>query len=194
MPLDIPKENLILSVGYLEKRKGHDFVILAIANIPREIRPRLGIVYLSSSEDDVRAREYKKYLERLADDNRVEVSFFPDVSDDELVLLYNKAKLTTCAFIREPFGFIPLESMACQVPVVAINEGGLRESIIHNQTGILTKRDMVEFVKAMEYLLKNEETRIRMGKSGRQHVLNNWSWERATEELENNFLSLLRTQ
>jgi len=191
-PRDILKENLVLSIGHVEPRKAHDFVILALAALPRQIRPKLSVIYPPLTKDATIGIEHKRYLEQLADDNDVEVLFFEGVSEEELVLFYNKAKLTTCAFISEPFGLVPLESMACQTPVIAIGEGGLKESVIHNQTGILTKRDIIEFSRAIEYLLKNEEIRIKMGRFCRRYVLENWTWEKSAGELEKSFLSIIK--
>ena len=91
----------------------------------------------------------------------------------------------------EPFGIVPLESMACETPVVGICEAGLRESIVNNETGILTERDPTEFGRAVESLLENENVRRRMGESGRQHILDHWTLEKMTERLEKHFFDIL---
>lgn len=188
-PLDIPKDNLVISVGHLCPGKGHDFVIKSIAQISDLVKPKLAIVYPIVA--DGVAIEYKIYLQRLADENAVETLFFENITDVELVRLYNKAKVTACAYIREPFGLVPLESMACQTPVVAVREGGLKESVIDHHTGLFSERNIVDFAKTIEYLIKNEELRINMGIAARQHVLNNWTWDKAREELERNFYKVV---
>jgi glycosyltransferase involved in cell wall biosynthesis len=37
----------------------------------------------------------------------------------------------------EDFGMVPVEAQACGIPVVALNEGGARESVLHDRTGVL---------------------------------------------------------
>ena len=62
------------------------------------------------------------------------------ISDEELVLLYNKAKMVVYAPYCEPFGLVPLESMSCGTPVVGVGDGGVKETVINGKTGILTGR------------------------------------------------------
>ncbi|MFB6469892.1 MAG: glycosyltransferase family 4 protein [Vulcanisaeta sp. AZ3] len=59
------------------------------------------------------------------------------VSDDELVKLYANAKFTVFPFTHEPFGYVPVESMACGTPVLTYNKQGPAETVINNETGWL---------------------------------------------------------
>ena len=59
------------------------------------------------------------------------------VSDDELVRLYANAKFTVFPFIHEPFGYVPVESMACGTPVLTYDRQGPGETVINNETGWL---------------------------------------------------------
>ncbi|MBP6920944.1 glycosyltransferase [Candidatus Gracilibacteria bacterium] len=58
-------------------------------------------------------------------------------SDIELRELIRGAKATIYIPVDEDFGMSPVESMACGTPVIGVNDGGLRESIIDGETGIL---------------------------------------------------------
>ncbi|MCM8792617.1 MAG: glycosyltransferase family 4 protein, partial [Candidatus Omnitrophica bacterium] len=188
-PLDnVNKENVVISVGHLEPRKGHDFLIYVLARISSFLRPRMVIVYPYDSEWH---KEYGRYLQELAQKNKVEIDLFSGISDEELVNLYNRAKLTLCAFFREPFGLVPLESMACGTPVVAVKEGGLMESVAHNKTGVLVDRDIDKFSQAVDYLLRNDKIREEMGKIGRQYVLERWHWDISVKALHKVFLELI---
>lgn len=52
---------------------------------------------------------------------------------------------------NEDFGMIAIESMACGVPVIAPDEGGYRETIVHGETGVLLeKNSAVELAKVIE--------------------------------------------
>lgn len=58
-------------------------------------------------------------------------------SDVELRDLIRGATATIYVPVDEDFGMSPVESMACGTPVIAVNDGGLKESIIDKKTGIL---------------------------------------------------------
>jgi len=58
--------------------------------------------------------------------------------------LYSKAAVFVCPSIYEPFGIINLEAMACGTPVVASNVGGIKEVVVHGETGYLVSVDQME--------------------------------------------------
>jgi glycosyltransferase involved in cell wall biosynthesis len=69
------------------------------------------------------------------------IEFLGKVSDQELVDLYSNALYTLFTFTHEPFGYIPVESMACGTPVLTYNRQGPRETVINGVTGWLAKSD-----------------------------------------------------
>lgn len=69
------------------------------------------------------------------------IDFLGKVTDDHLVDLYSNALLTLFAFKHEPFGYIPVESMACSTPVLTYNMQGPSETVINNRTGWLADSD-----------------------------------------------------
>ncbi|MEM4577172.1 MAG: glycosyltransferase [Candidatus Nezhaarchaeales archaeon] len=71
-----------------------------------------------------------------------------------LVELYSNALYTLFTFTHEPFGYIPLESMACGTPVLTYNKQGPSETVIHGRTGWLVQDDD-EMVETAEKLWKN---------------------------------------
>jgi glycosyltransferase involved in cell wall biosynthesis len=69
------------------------------------------------------------------------ITFLGKVSDGKLVELYSNAVFTLFAFNHEPFGYIPVESMACGTPVLTFNRQGPAETVTDFQTGWLVKTD-----------------------------------------------------
>jgi uncharacterized membrane protein len=63
------------------------------------------------------------------------------VSDDELVDLYSNALFTLFPFTEEPFGYVPVESIACGTPVLTYNKQGPSETVDHGVTGWLANSD-----------------------------------------------------
>jgi glycosyltransferase involved in cell wall biosynthesis len=82
-----------------------------------------------------------------------------------------------------------LESMASGTPVVGVREGGVEESILHQCTGLLVERNPQEFAQAVRYLLSNRDVATEYGRNGREHVLENWTWENSVINLENHLLA-----
>lgn len=176
-PLDLSREDFVLSVGACGPSKGFDFVIRSLGKIDRSVRPELRIV---SNEF---APTWKSFLESVASEHGVRLSMQKALDDDALLGLYNRAKLVVYAPYLEPFGLVPLEAMACGTPVVGVREGGVRESIVDGVTGLLTDRDEREFAVAVHRLLASPETAAEMGQNGVRHVAGSWTLEHAAARL-----------
>lgn len=184
-PLNLERENYVLSVGTCIPPKGYDFLIRSIANIPKQTRPELVIVGNSSDE------LWIEYLKTLAKENNVDLDILTQISDEDLIRLYNKAKLVVYAPYLEPFGYVPLEAMACGTPVVGVKEGGLRESILHNKTGILTQRNEKDFAKAIIKLMQDQELWNKFSANGVKYIESAWTLEKAGERLLENMYKIL---
>jgi len=176
-PLNLPRENFILSVGSCGPHKGYDFAIRSLHLINELSRPRMVIVSNSNTPG------WDTYLTNLAAELGVSLEIKNGISDSELVHLYNRTKLFVYSSILEPFGLTPLEAMACGTPVVAVKEGGVRETIIHKQTGILTDRDEKVFADAIAALLQDDSVSKQMGDKGRELVCDSWTLEQAGRSL-----------
>ena len=69
------------------------------------------------------------------------ISFLGKVTDAELANLYSNALYTLFAFEHEPFGYIPVESMACRTPVLTYRKQGPSETVVNSKTGWLSNND-----------------------------------------------------
>jgi len=177
-PLNLPRDEMLLSVGALTPNKGFDFIIESLGHVAESIRPELVIV------SNYQEPQERAYLESLAAGKQVRLTMLTMIKVDELVRLYNTAYATVCAQVLEPFGLVPLESMACGTPVVAVAEGGLRESLTDGHTGLLVNRDPHEFAAAVERLLTDSSFAERLGQQGRADACERWAWERSIRQLE----------
>ena len=63
------------------------------------------------------------------------------VSDEELVGLVGNCIATIYIPVDEDFGMSPLEAASAGKPTIGVNDGGLRETIIHKKTGYLIPKD-----------------------------------------------------
>jgi glycosyltransferase involved in cell wall biosynthesis len=177
-PTNAPRGDFVLSVGSCHHIKGFDFIIRSLGRMDSKRRPKLVIVSNAWSKD------WEAYLVSLAVRLKVDVTFKRCVSDFELVSLYNEAKLFVYAPYLEPFGLVVLEAMACGTPVFAVKEGGVRESVTHNETGILADRDEEVFAESMLDLLHDDQKRKRLTRNALDAVRGFWTWKHAAQRLE----------
>ena len=172
------REPIVLSVGGLEWKKGHDFVVDALATIPAAARPRLVVI------GDRAHPGYADALRAQADRAGVALTVCVRASAAELARWYARAAVVACAQVREPFGLVALEAMAAATPVVAVAEGGLRETVVDGETGFLTPRDPARFADGVRALLDDAPLRRRLGDAGRSCVTTRWTWERSVDQVE----------
>jgi glycosyltransferase involved in cell wall biosynthesis len=157
----------VLSIGALHPLKGHDLVIDAMATLEGSAVP-LVIVGDRGSEGPA--------LAARADRLGVDLQIKHGVPFGEVIRLVQGARVVACGQIREPFGLVPLEAMAAGRPVVAVNDGGLRESVRHESTGLLVNRDAADMGAAILRLLRDPDLRSRFGAEGRRDVERHWQW------------------
>jgi len=73
---------------------------------------------------------------------------------------------------HESFGLVPLEAMACEVPVIATNSGGITEVVAHGETGYLCEVGDIETMAHFAVQVLKDPKRAReMGRRGRAHVI-----------------------
>jgi glycosyltransferase involved in cell wall biosynthesis len=113
-------------------------------------------------------------------------------SDKKMARVFSSATVTLGLNPIEAFGLKTVESMACETPVLAVNEGGYEETVVDGVTGYLLPRDPEAFAQKIKYLYKNPDIVKRMGKSGREHVKKNFTWEVHNKCLEKHLLRLAK--
>lgn len=124
----------VVAVGAIDQLKAQDLIVEALALLPASERPLLRLVF---ERIDPR---YAERLEELARDRRVAVQWHRAIDDVELRDLYVGAVATVGTARLEPLGLTPIESLACGTPVIAIDEGGYRETVQHGVNGLLVPR------------------------------------------------------
>jgi phosphatidylinositol alpha-1,6-mannosyltransferase len=170
---------LLLTVGRLQRRKGHDVMLQALARIDRRATP---VRYVIVGDGEERER-----LERLSADLRLDrcVQFVGVVPASDLPAYYAAADV----FVHpnridagdiEGFGIVFLEAAAAGLPVVAGDSGGVPEAVLRDVTGVLVSgTDVSELHDAVTGLIASPERRRVMGAAGRARVVSEFSWERA---------------
>ena len=172
-----PRERLVVSVGEINPHKNVGFIIEAIGAIAPP-RPRL--VWVGNAGH----RYYRDSMHELARRLGVEFESRTGIADGELVELLNRAAVMAYAPRLEPFGFAPLEANACGLPVVAVAEGGLRETVEDGVNGLLVPAEPAAMARAIETLLAEPARAARLGAEGARRVAERWTVEAAVDRLE----------
>ncbi|EWC63215.1 Glycosyl transferase, group 1 [Actinokineospora spheciospongiae] len=173
----------IVSVGRLVPRKGFAEVISAL-----RLLPDTELVIAGGGADvegDPQARALLEHAGSVGVRDRVRLT--GRVSRRSMPALLRSADVVVCAPWYEPFGIVPLEAMACSVPVVATAVGGLVDTVVDGVTGLLVPpRDPVALAKALRSLLADPTQRQALGLAGYDRVQARYLWEhvaQATEEV-----------
>jgi len=97
-----------------------------------------------------------------------------------------------CTPWYEPFGIVPLEAMACAVPVVVAAVGGLQNSVVDQVTGLhIPPQDDEALAGALARLLSDAKWRRKLGAAGRRRVERHYSWDHVAALSEAAYLSTL---
>lgn len=168
----------VLSVGAVENHKDYGFLIRALSRLPKNRRPPLVIVGGSANGSVLTS------LNKLASACGVDLTVRLRLSDLELAEAYRQARAFVYSPRLEPFGLVVLEAMASALPVVAVAEGGIPESIEDGETGILVKRDEDAFADALDRVLTDTSEARRLGTAAKQCAHEAWTWEAAAERIE----------
>lgn len=111
------------------------------------------------------------------------IEFVESPADSELWSLYENCTAVVYTPFNEDLGLPPVEGMAHAKPVVAVDRGGPRETIVHGETGFLVEPAAGAFSAILEMLAGNSSLVRRLGANGREHA-KQFGWESFTGPLD----------
>ncbi|MBP2330667.1 glycosyltransferase involved in cell wall biosynthesis [Kibdelosporangium banguiense] len=171
----------IVTVGRLVPRKGFQTTIDALALLPDTELVIAGGPVKGKLGDCPQAQTLLARARRLGVGDRVRL--MGQVDRRKMPGLLRSADAVVCVPWYEPFGIVPLEAMACGVPVVAAAVGGLLDTVVDHSTGLhVPARNPVALADALTALLHNEVMNETYGIAGRDRVVARYSWDRIALE------------
>ncbi|MBC5792763.1 MAG: glycosyltransferase family 4 protein [Nanohaloarchaea archaeon] len=163
-------ENIVLFVGRMYPQKGPGHLIEAMPEI-LDSRPEAKFVMCGSG-----ATEHYKGIAKSKVGEKVH---FPGyVSDEELIALMKNAEMMVTPSVYEPFGIVPLEAAACETSTVGSYTGGMKDTIVHEYTGLHTyPEDSGSIAYQVNRALNDPGWNDWMGDNARERVEDNFRWE-----------------
>jgi glycosyltransferase involved in cell wall biosynthesis len=173
----------IVSVGRLVPRKGFETMIRALPEIPRAELVIVGGPPRGELGADAEAQRLRRLAARLGVAERVCLT--GGIGRDDLPAVLRSADVVSCTPWYEPFGIVPLEAMACGIPVVAAAVGGIRGTVVDEVTGRLVPPNSPhELAEAINPLLRNPQLRAELGRAGCDRARRRYTWDRIAADTE----------
>ena len=177
----------------LVERKGLADAITALADVPGAELHVAGGPEASALAADPEAQRLRALAERLGVADRLVLR--GRVGRDAMPALLRSADAVVCVPWYEPFGIVPLEAMACGVPVIATAVGGQKDSVVHGVTGVhVPPREPTALARAMRQLLQDPERRREYGANGAKRARLRFGFDRIARSTRDVYLSLTASE
>lgn len=160
----------LITVSRLIKRKGIQNVLQSLAEM-KDDSIKLTIIGEGNYET-----ELKKICNNLGLSNSV--SFIGFRERNTLPEYFSQSDLFILPSLAEAFGNVIAEAMACGLPIISTNEGGIPD-LVNTENGILIKPGSVEEIKAAIIAMRtNEQMRKKMSEANINKMREQFKWEK----------------
>lgn len=168
-------EKIVLFVGRLSHQKGLEYLVWGAPKILKE-HPEAKFVVSGSGDQS-------RYLSLASQLGVADKFYFCGYTPDHLLpSLYSVAETFVAPSIYEPFGIVALEASAARKPVVGSYVGGLKDTIVHEYTGLHTYPAHVDsIVNQVTRVLSDRSWSNWLGKNGHSWVETNFTWDRISK-------------
>ena len=163
--------SIVLFVGRLIPRKGLHYLVEGARQVVREHNETLFAIV---GDGPLKSQIVSKVAQAGLASN---FAFLGDVSETELTMLYGCSDIFAFPSIQEGQGIALLEAQASALPVVAFNVSGVTEAVLDKQTALLVEPDSTYLAEAILTLLSDAALRQTLGAKGREHMLQELTWD-----------------
>jgi glycosyltransferase involved in cell wall biosynthesis len=158
--------------------KGLRYLLEAVAKLRTE-RPEVTLTVIGKPKP---GGESAKTIENLGLQDVV--TFVSGVPDSRIVELYSEAEVAVVPSLYEGFSLPAIEAMSCGIPLVATTGGAVPEVVgPDNETAFLVPPgDGEALAHKIGYVLDHPRIAAKVGRAGRQRVMDHWSWRHTAEK------------
>jgi glycogen synthase len=186
----------VLFVGRITRQKGIIHLVNAIKHLDKDIQ-----VILCAGAPDTQdiAKEMEDLVSEIQKERDHVIWIDEMLPKSEIIELYSHAAVFCCPSIYEPFGIINIEAMACNTAVVASAVGGIKEVVVHGETGLLIpveqqntapfepinpEKFAKDLADGVNQIIADKELREKMAAKGRQRVEEHFSWSEIAKQIK----------
>lgn len=178
----------VLLVGRLAEWKGQHILLEAA----KSFLPDAHVRFWLAGDALFGEEAYKQQLMDQIRENKLDNVTLLGHVDDIQGLMQQADLLVHTSITPEPFGQVIVEGMAAGLPVIASNEGGPTEIVVHNETGLLiTPKDPDLLAMSIRHLLEHPAERQSMGEKGRKRVQEHFVIERTVTQITRYYEGLI---
>jgi len=183
---NVDEKNQILFVGRLKRGKGLKYLIDAFGILNK----RYEDLTLKLVGDGPQKSQYENRCKELGiSDN---VIFTGNLPNKELPKIYNESlAFVSSTFTEAAVPRVVMEAWACETPVAITDISQVSTSEINGAGLTFKKRSKKDIIEKIEYLIENEDKRIKMGKEGRKRVQEKYSWYDTVEKTTQAYYKIL---
>jgi glycosyltransferase involved in cell wall biosynthesis len=189
-----PAEQIVLYVGRFDPRKGIETLVRSLAMSEVRNRGKIRLVIAGGTDSESADEQERKRIAQIIQEvGLTEQTIFPGhLGHDVLPLYYAAADVCVIPSHYEPFGLVAIEAMACGTPVVASDVGGLKFTVVPEETGLLVApQDTAAFAAAIDRILTDELWATKLRKQASARVRQKFSWTRVGIQLSDLYRRLL---
>lgn len=166
------KQPVVLYVGGFDSYKNVEKLLEAFSVLQKNIKPLYLVMPGKSAPQRLKALENK--IESLGiKDNVLMPGFVPE---EDLVKVYNLAKVFVFPSVYEGFGLPPLEAMSCGIPVISSAAASLPE-VTGDAAILVNPEDTEDIVSALRKVLEDEGLRMELSEKGLKRA-GEFSWKK----------------
>lgn len=188
--LNIESSCIFLSLNRYERKKNLGLALesmkLLLEMMDKNDSDNIHLIMVGGYDDRVLENiEHFKELVTLASNLGItdKVTFLKSPSDKVKIGLLRSAKCLLYTPDKEHFGIVPIEAMYVGTPVIAVDSGGPRETVVNAVTGYLCEQTPEEFSKAMLKFATGVNDKETMGAASHSRVVSNFSFDKFSEHL-----------
>ncbi|MEM7131518.1 MAG: glycosyltransferase family 1 protein [Chloroflexota bacterium] len=189
------KPNYVLYVGgTFPARKNYQTLIRAYAQLPKEIRHKHQLVFLTGSKKGSGVRKMNEFFqaEGFSSEITEDIVVIDFVEREELTSFYQGATLFVYPSLYEGFGLPPLEAMCCGTPVVTTTAPAMSE-IVAEYGMLVDPLDVTEMAQAMENVLTEPQLQDTLSQKGLRRA-QDFSWTQTAKLTLQAFDQVMRSQ